>query len=76
MINHCSSDPCLNNGLCISLTNGYRCVCLDDYIGSNCEKTSNECLLNPCLNNSTCSALSLTNYTCVCLPSYYGFKMF
>jgi hypothetical protein len=71
MINHCSSDPCSNNGLCISLINGYRCVCLDDYIGSNCEKTSNECLLNPCLNNGTCTD-QIWNYTCQCPIGFTG----
>ena len=71
MINHCSSNPCLNNGLCISLVNEYRCVCLDDYIGSNCEKMSNECLLNPCLNNGTCID-KVWNYTCQCSNGFTG----
>jgi len=71
MINYCSSNPCLHNGLCISLINAYRCVCLDDYIGLNCEINSNECLSNPCLNNGTCID-QIWNYTCQCPIDFTG----
>jgi Notch-like protein len=71
MINYCSSDPCVNNGLCIPLVNGYRCVCLDDYIGFNCETNSNECQSNPCMNNGTCID-GVWNYTCQCSTGFTG----
>ena len=71
MINYCSSNPCMNNGLCIPLIDAYRCVCLDDYTGVNCEKTSNECLSNPCLNNGTCID-AVWNYTCQCQNGFTG----
>ena len=34
----CASDPCQNGGRCVDLMNGYRCVCVDDYNGINCER--------------------------------------
>ena len=71
MINHCTSNPCLHNGLCIPLIDGYRCVCLDDYIGSTCEKTFDECSSNPCLNNGTCVD-QIWNYTCQCPMGFTG----
>ena len=55
----------------MSLTNGYRCVCLDDYIGYDCEQSSDECLSNPCLNNGTCLD-EIWNYTCQCPPGFTG----
>ena len=37
VINYCSSNPCLNNGLCYSTGNGYTCVCPPNYCGINCD---------------------------------------
>ena len=71
MINHCTSNPCLHDGLCIPLLDAYRCVCLDDYIGFNCERTSDECISNPCLNNGTCVD-QIWNYTCQCPSGFTG----
>ena len=53
------------------MINGYRCACLEDYLGLNCENKSNECQLNPCMNNGTCID-GIWNYTCQCLPGYTG----
>ena len=61
----------MNNGLCISLINGYRCACLDDYFGLRCENKSNDCRSNPCLNNGTCID-GIWTYTCQCPLSYTG----
>ncbi|KAL7676568.1 hypothetical protein ACOME3_002820 [Neoechinorhynchus agilis] len=36
--NHCSPDPCLNNGVCTSLTTTYICRCMKGYYGMKCEK--------------------------------------
>ena len=36
---HCSSNPCKNEGTCIEEEDGYRCKCSHDwYSGKNCEK--------------------------------------
>lgn len=36
-INECSSNPCLNNGVCRDRINDYYCACSEDYAGKNCE---------------------------------------
>lgn len=45
---NCSSNPCLNNGTCVSVQNVYRCQCVTPFYGERCE----QCL---CFNNNTCS---------------------
>lgn len=36
-IRGCSSQPCLNQGTCIDLANGYQCQCHDGFYGINCQ---------------------------------------
>ena len=36
-VNECSSNPCLNNGSCTDLINGFNCTCQSGYYGSRCE---------------------------------------
>lgn len=36
-IDECESSPCLNNGICGDLVDGYRCSCLPGYEGTHCE---------------------------------------
>jgi len=36
-INLCYSNPCGNNGVCISLESGFMCLCDPDYTGHYCE---------------------------------------
>ena len=51
----CHFNPCLFNGTCVSLsTNEYRCLCMDDYTGQNCE-----------VNLKTTMSLFLPNITLV-----------
>jgi hypothetical protein len=38
-IDPCSSQPCQNSGTCVQIgATGYRCVCTEGFIGSNCEE--------------------------------------
>lgn len=38
MIDHCVTNPCLNNGVCRSLLRNYSCECLgSSYSGRHCE---------------------------------------
>lgn len=37
-LHFCQSDPCLNNGVCEEIHNGYRCQCQVGYSGGNCER--------------------------------------
>ena len=34
---YCIPNPCKNGGTCIPEENGYRCTCLSNYEGNNCE---------------------------------------
>ena len=36
-IDPCSSDPCLNFGICMTKPDGYECLCLPNFNGSRCE---------------------------------------
>ena len=36
-INLCYSNPCGQNGVCISLESNYHCICDNDFTGRNCE---------------------------------------
>ncbi|XP_057655100.1 cadherin-related tumor suppressor [Diorhabda carinulata] len=36
----CRPNPCLHDGLCISLKPGYKCNCVDGRYGRHCEKTT------------------------------------
>ena len=33
----CQSAPCLNQGTCIDMANGYTCSCMTDFTGTRCE---------------------------------------
>jgi hypothetical protein len=48
-INLCYSNPCGNNGLCVSLESGYTCICDPDYTGPQCQFA---------LNSTICDKLS------------------
>ena len=37
VISRCISMPCLNEGTCMELEDGYNCTCTDDFEGDNCE---------------------------------------
>lgn len=35
-VDFCSSDPCLNNGTCTSLTSDFQCQCTPSWQGKDC----------------------------------------
>ena len=35
-IDECESNPCMNDGTCDNLVNGFSCNCTDKYNGSRC----------------------------------------
>ena len=38
-IDNCAANPCLHNGMCVNLADGYKCSCIvGQSIGKNCEK--------------------------------------
>ena len=73
----CSSNPCLNGGLCISenLTNfSFRCECKPSYSeGIYCENRIDICKEEKCSGNGKC--IDINGQTkCECFYLYYGQK--
>lgn len=47
----CQSNPCLNNGKCVSPLPGvFRCSCLPGFKGTYCEQSLAVCDFTTCLN--------------------------
>ncbi|XP_017683478.1 PREDICTED: protocadherin Fat 2 [Lepidothrix coronata] len=62
----CSSNPCLNNGMCSETHGGgYTCICPGLFSGERCELGDSPCESKPCLHGGTCT-LSATGYSCHC----------
>ncbi|KAH9523482.1 hypothetical protein Btru_040133 [Bulinus truncatus] len=81
----CESSPCLNNGICTDLINGYQCTCKEGFTGPNCE----ERIVNPrpkndtyeegdpcddvgCLNGGQCLNVGKTEFFCYCKDRFIG----
>ncbi|NXA17585.1 FAT2 protein, partial [Ibidorhyncha struthersii] len=68
----CSSNPCLNNGMCSETHGGgYTCICPGLFSGERCELGDSPCESKPCLHGGTCT-LSATGYSCHCPDWYTG----
>ncbi|XP_030837410.1 delta-like protein 1 [Strongylocentrotus purpuratus] len=68
-----SEPPCANNGQCIDLRQGYRCVCQTGFTGTQCENDI-PCTPDPCVNaciSGTCINVGDT-YTCNCPQGITG----
>lgn len=80
--NFCSNIKCQNNGICISLLEGFECICEDGFSGILCQNEISKTNLKTkaiecfdCQNNSICRKKILNgeivNY-CDCLPGFNG----
>ncbi len=38
-IDECRSQPCRNGGECFDEVDGYTCICVTGYTGTNCERS-------------------------------------
>jgi len=72
-IDPCTNNPCQNNALCLSTSDGYQCLCSSSiYTGSLCEINQNPCQYSPC-QNGICQLLGKTSsFRCICYPGYTG----
>ncbi|KAA8593946.1 hypothetical protein FQN60_004780, partial [Etheostoma spectabile] len=70
LVDFCALNPCAH-GVCRSVGNSYRCMCVPGYHGLYCEEEYNECLSAPCQNYATCRDL-INAYECVCTPQFEG----
>ncbi|XP_026319660.1 delta and Notch-like epidermal growth factor-related receptor isoform X2 [Hyposmocoma kahamanoa] len=77
----CNPSPCLNNGICVDLTqplNGvntgnFHCLCPYGFTGRKCEK--DPCSSAPCLNGGSCMSMALngsTTFHCACPEGWMG----
>lgn len=49
------------------------CVCIDPFIGDNCDLNATICLIQqPCLNGGTCTQTTEVDYTCTCVAGVTG----
>ena len=55
---HCSGQPCLNDGVCESTLNGFKCQCPVGYRGTNCQE---KWLTKPFLSNLLSRQKSVEN---------------
>lgn len=68
----CASQPCMNQGNCISENGGFRCVCPAGYSGNRCEDRD-ACQSNPCMNGGTCQPTNgNAGYQCLCPSGFSG----
>ncbi|XP_033107798.1 low-density lipoprotein receptor-related protein 2-like isoform X2 [Anneissia japonica] len=55
-VDECNSNPCRNGGTCSRTVSGYKCSCLDNYDGVNCEDViiTCNCGYGECIENNMC----------------------
>ena len=70
----CSSNPCLNNGICTQSSNGFICTCINGYTGIRCGQRADKCPLNVGLNcvHGHCRLDNQGNPSCRCYPGFGG----
>ncbi|TKR72396.1 hypothetical protein L596_019847 [Steinernema carpocapsae] len=70
----CANNNCENNGICVpdgSKSGGYKCTCLNGYLGQYCSFPPNECSANPCQHGGSCLNMDFS-YECLCTSGYTG----
>ena len=78
-LNLCYSNPCQENGKCVSTEESYSCICNTGRAGVNCEidmseskcptdseASENHLKLNPCRNDGVCRDSKGSGFSCVC----------
>jgi hypothetical protein len=72
----CSSNPCLNNGLCIDTNNqtlSFQCICPSLFYGIYCENKMDLCLNSSiCFNNQGYCKMNGSQPVCKCIMGYSG----
>lgn len=69
----CSSNPCFNNGTCMSSGASITCFCPQGYGGSLCQHDIDECSSQPCQHAGKCTE-GINNFTCDCTGTGYQGK--
>lgn len=78
-INSCSSNPCLNGGICSptydNQDESYSCQCKDGFGGKHCQDVLEICSIK-CVNNGTCVTNEDNDQVCVCEEGKFHFASF
>jgi len=73
--NQCDKFPCLNQGWCKDLKDGFKCFCKPGWTGDNCGQNIDECLLEGdkkvCDKHAVCTDTP-GQYRCACPKGFYG----
>ncbi|KAA3679456.1 delta [Paragonimus westermani] len=64
-------QPCLNGGRCVSLGQGYQCVCPPKFTGDHCQLAVSACGALSCGNGGECLD-GATRFTCHCPFGWTG----
>ncbi|VDM74958.1 unnamed protein product, partial [Strongylus vulgaris] len=73
IVDHCASNPCLNNGQCINAARASICHCAPAFFGEKCQFKRKPCSRSRCDNGATCRpTANYRNYTCECKPGFEG----
>ena len=68
----CSSDPCLNSGLCNNIGSTFICTCQSIFYGTFCENQVNLCLNSSCESGQSKCVQNGTTTQCICFNGYTG----
>uniref|UniRef100_A0AAQ6ADV3 Notch receptor 3 n=1 Tax=Amphiprion ocellaris TaxID=80972 RepID=A0AAQ6ADV3_AMPOC len=53
-VDDCESNPCVNDGICRDMVNGFTCTCQPGFTGTMCQIDIDECASTPCQNGAKC----------------------
>jgi hypothetical protein len=74
-LRHCSSQPCMNNGVCEDIientTYTFNCSCSDQFFGAFCHLKIDVCENEKCSGNGNCHEID-GKPTCNCFKMYSG----
>ncbi|XP_030844921.1 fibropellin-1-like [Strongylocentrotus purpuratus] len=70
-IDDCSTNPCMNSGVCVDEVNSFTCNCAAGYTGDTCLTDIDDCTPNLCMNGGACTD-GVNSYTCACLLGFTG----
>ncbi|UJR18357.1 hypothetical protein I4U23_005260 [Adineta vaga] len=69
------SNPCQNNGTCISINNetlDFNCSCSPGFNGTYCEFNHQLCKSHTCLNHGKCFEILSKTFNCTCNDGWQG----
>jgi Notch-like protein len=68
----CTEASCNGNGNCTDDDNGFICVCIPPFYGTNCLHGPSPCEDKTCNEVGVCVNSSLTDYHCQCDDGFFG----